>query len=211
MRIGLVTDVHNHSAELSRALELFRGHGVDQVVTIGDTCDPFCGVEGADEVALLLNESNAVGVWGNHDFNLCYEVEPKVRERYSPFVLEVMARMKPRLIMEDCHFSHKEASVDPYDVAQLWDFVDPPLELMERASLAFAAVENRLQFIGHYHRWWAANPTGPMEWSGNGILRFEPEKRYFVIVGAVFEGCCGILDTEQDWLEPHRFNVTTSA
>ena len=29
-----------------------------------------------------------------------------------------------RLIIADCHFSHKEASVDPYDSEQLWDVGD---------------------------------------------------------------------------------------
>ena len=37
MRLGLVTDVHNPSAELARALALFRGRHVDRVLTILDT------------------------------------------------------------------------------------------------------------------------------------------------------------------------------
>ena len=36
MRLGLVTDIHNHAAELARALTLFREHAVDQVVTIAN-------------------------------------------------------------------------------------------------------------------------------------------------------------------------------
>ena len=41
MRLGLVTDVHNHAAELAAALAAFQDRGVDRVVTIGDTCDAF--------------------------------------------------------------------------------------------------------------------------------------------------------------------------
>ena len=41
MRIGLVTDIHDHAEPLSRALGLFRQRGVDRVVTLGDSCDAF--------------------------------------------------------------------------------------------------------------------------------------------------------------------------
>ena len=84
MRIGLVTDVHNHAAELAGALAAFRTRGVDQVVTIGDTCDAFGRGDGAGEVASLLDGCSAVGVWGNHDFTLCRDVPEAVRDRYPP-------------------------------------------------------------------------------------------------------------------------------
>jgi hypothetical protein len=202
MHLGLVTDVHNHAAELATALKLFRDRGVEQVITIGDTCDAFGRGAGADEVASLLQECGAVGVWGNHDFSLCRDVPGAVRDRYAPVVLEVMARMQPRLTLGDCHFSHKESSVDPHDVAQLWDISDRPLDLTERAGLAFAAVASRWQFVGHYHRWWAATPDGLVGWTGSGPLRFEPGQRYFVVVAAVCDGWCGVLDTERRQLEP---------
>ncbi len=204
MRLGLITDVHNHAVELARALTLFREKPVDQVITIGDTCDAFSRGGNPVEVASLLHDCGAIGVWGNHDFSLCRDVEARIRDRYPPIVLDVMARMQPRLIVEDCHFSHKESSVDPFDVAQLWDVSDQPLDLIERAGLAFRAVSSRWQFVGHYHRWWAATPNGPVDWRGEGPLRFEPAQRYFVIVAAVCEGWCGILDTEQGQLEPLR-------
>ena len=162
MRIGLVTDVHNHRAELARALELFRDRSVEQVVAIGDTCDAFGRGDGAGEVATLLDGCSAIGVWGNHDFTLCWDVSAAVRDRYPRLVLDVMARMRPRLVIGDCHFSHKDSSIDPHDVAQLWDISDRPLDLMERAKLVFGAVESRWQFVGHYHRWWAATPAGPV-------------------------------------------------
>lgn len=143
MRLGLVTDIHNHAAELAAALAAFRDRGVDQVVTIGDTCDAFGRGDGAGEVASLLDRCSAVGVWGNHDFHLCRDVSGAVRGRYPPVVLDVMARMGPRLVLGDCHFSHKESSVDPHDVTQLWDIGDCPLDLMKRATSAFAAVGSR--------------------------------------------------------------------
>jgi hypothetical protein len=204
VRFGLVTDVHNHAAELAAALSVFRARGVDRVVTLGDTCDAFGRGEGAGAVAALLADCSAVGVWGNHDFTLCRDVPAAVTDRYPPVVLDVMARMEPRLVVGDCHFSHKESSVDPHDVAQLWDISDRPPDLMERSRLAFAAVDSRWQFVGHYHRWWAATPAGPVGWAGGGPLRFEPGLRYFVVVAPACEGWCGILDAERGQLEPLR-------
>jgi len=204
MLIGLVTDVHNHAGELAQALAIFRDRGVKQVITIGDTCDAFARVDGATEVAAMLDECGAGGVWGNHDFTLARDASAAVRDRYPPIVLSILGRMQPRLIIGDCHFSHKESSADPHDVAQLWDISDRPLDLMERARLAFAAVDSRWQFVGHYHRWWAATPAGPIGWSGGEVLRFEPSQRYFVVIAAVCDGWCGILDTDLAQVEPLR-------
>ncbi|MBA4067079.1 MAG: hypothetical protein C0501_25890 [Isosphaera sp.] len=210
MRLGLVTDVHNHAAELAAALALFRARGVDRVVTIGDTCDAFARPDGVAEVAALLDACGAVGVWGNHDFTLCRDVSDEVRGRYPPVVLDVMARMGPRLVVGGCHFSHKEASVDPHDPAQLWDISDRPLDLAGRARLGFAAADSRWQFVGHYHRWWAATPDGPTGWVGGGPLRFGPGRRYFVVVAAVCDGWCGVLDTGTGELEPLRCGARES-
>jgi hypothetical protein len=208
MRLGLVTDVHNHARELAQALTLFAERGVNRVVTIGDTCDAFGafgpGDGAATEVAELLSACGAVGVWGNHDFVLCGDVTPKVRSRFPAAVFQFMARMQPQLLIDECYFSHKESSVDPHDVLQLWDISDRPLDLMERARSAFAAVSHRWQFIGHYHRWWAATPSGPVGWDGSSPLVFERDQRYLVIVAAVFDGWCGILDTDARCLQPLR-------
>ena len=204
MRLGLVTDIHNHAANLRIALRIFRESAVNRIITLGDTCDAFSADGGADEVAALLDEYCVSGVWGNHDFTLCYDTPERIRARYSPSVLDVVGRMQPRLIVGDCHFSHKESSVDPFDVMQLWDVSESPLDLMQRATIAFAASATQCQFVGHYHRWWAATPAGPLDWIGTAPLRFEVGERYFVVIAAVFDGWCGILDTAASVLIPVR-------
>jgi hypothetical protein len=202
VRLGLITDVHSHSAELARALSLFRQHGVDRVVTLGDTIDAFARSDGAAGVAALLLEAGAVGVWGNHDFSLRGDVSEETRARFPPESLTFMARMEPRLVIADCHFSHKEAPVDPHDVAQLCDVSDHPLDLVERAALAFQAVPQSRQFVGHYHRWWATTPSGSVVWQGTGPLAFNALERYFVVVGATCEAWCGVLDLDRGVLGP---------
>ena len=77
MRIGLVTDIHNDADALSRALAALEARGIDLLVTLGDTCDVFLPDGGIVEVATMLQERHAVGVWGNHDFVLCRNVDDR--------------------------------------------------------------------------------------------------------------------------------------
>lgn len=201
VRLGLVTDIHGHAAELARALEHFRRRGVDRVVTIGDTFDAFTRSDGDAEIAALLLESGAVGVWGNHDFCLCGDVLAETRAHYPEAALTFMARMQPRLVIEDCCFSHKDSSVDPHDAEELWGAGDHPLDLRRRASLGFAAAPQRWQFVGHYHLWWATTASGGA-WQGPRPLEFDPSQRYFVVVGAACDGWCALLDLTRAVLEP---------
>jgi len=203
MKLGLITDVHDHHANLELALAHFRDRQVDQIITIGDTCDAYGkGHDGAGKVALLLKHNGVTGVWGNHDFSLCRDVPQTFQQRFSPLVLEVMASMQPRLIVDDCYFSHKESSVDPFNGAELWDISDTPPVLSERAELAFHATDHRLQFVGHYHQWWAGTPQGHLNWNGDVPLHFDPKQRYFVVVAAVCNGWCAVFDTDRKELVP---------
>ena len=54
MLIGLVTDIHDHVEPLARALDLFRRRGVDQVITLGDSCEAFTRHSWAAEDVELL-------------------------------------------------------------------------------------------------------------------------------------------------------------
>ncbi|NJK67845.1 MAG: metallophosphoesterase family protein [Microcoleus sp. SU_5_3] len=202
MRLGIVTDIHNNYTNLSRALEVFRNHQVDQVVTIGDTCDAFKPVEGADAVASLLAKCGAVGVWGNHDFHLCRQVSSLCRAKFAPATLDFMGKMQPQLEIDGCYFSHKDASIDPHDVEQLWGFEEEPLDLWARSRAAFAANQCGRQFMGHYHCWWAATPSGPIDWDGSESLTLMPHERYVVIIAGVFQGKCALLDTATGTLDP---------
>src|SRR5262245_10414897 len=138
MRIGLVTDIHDHVEPLARALELFRQRGVDQVITLGDSCEAFTRHSRAAEVIELLRGANAVGVWGNHDMGLCHDVDERARQRYPAAVLDYLATMRPRLSLGECHFSHVEPSVDPYDAQALWARdEDGPADFAGRARRSF--------------------------------------------------------------------------
>jgi hypothetical protein len=156
-----------------------------------------------------VQAQGAVGVWGNHDFVLCRNIDERFRTRYagSP-VLDFMAGMLPTLVVGDCHFSHLEPLGDFHDIAHLWSLHDKSFDLMELAAQSFAAVDHRLLFIGHYHRWWAGTPEGSLDWAGERPLALDSSQRYFVVVGPVAGGWCGWLDTDAGVLLPIRFHHT---
>jgi predicted phosphodiesterase len=203
MRIGLLADIHNDADSLARALAALYARGVDVLITLGDTCDVFLPDAGLVEVAAMLQERQVVGVWGNHDFVLCRNVDERYLKRYAGTpVLDYMAGMLPTLVLGDCHFSHLEPLGDPHDVAHLWSLKDKPSDLMQLAALSFAAVDYRLLFVGHYHRWWAATPEGRLDWSGDRPLELAANRRYFVVVHAVLGEWCAWLDTDAGVLVP---------
>jgi hypothetical protein len=60
--------------------------------------------------------------------------------------------------------------------------------------------------VGHFHRWIAVTPEGPLSWGGEGPMRFDPGVRYLVVLGAVCDGWCATYDTEADVLVPHAMS-----
>jgi hypothetical protein len=193
VRIGIVADIHEAVEPLQRALTEFRRRGVDQVVSLGDACDTFSRAGRAGEVAALLREARAVGVWGNHDFGLSYDVPEKLRQETAPDVLEYMATMQPYLVIAGCRFSHVEPWLDAHKVENLWYFDGPP-DTPEKASRSWAAVPESRLFIGHFHRWLVMTEAGRVAWDGEGELALTA-LRHLIVVAPVFQGWCGIYNT----------------
>ena len=197
MKLGLLTDIHEHVEHLQTALDHFKSKKVDQVVVIGDLFEQGHRIE---ETCRLLAEANAIGVWGNHDFGLCSEPNPKVVERYPASVLSYMGSLKPRLEVGGCHFTHIEPWLDPEKLEDLWYF-EGPLDRDGNLDRIFNAVTGRILFAGHYHRWLLASPQGIIEWKGDRPICLD-DSRYFVVVGALCYGQFAIFDTETLELVP---------
>jgi hypothetical protein len=155
----------------------------------------------------LLGVCGAVGVWGNHDFGLCHTASDETLARFSPNGRRFLSGLRPAVEIDGCLFTHKEASVDASDVVQLWAEEEEPLDLRPRAAGGLAAAPHPRQFVGHYHQWWAATPTGPLGWDGSEPLTLRPAERYFVVVAPVFLGWCGVFDTRSGVLQPVRCSV----
>ena len=202
MKLGLVTDIHNDICGLRDAVDALDQLGIDQLITLGDTCDAFIPPEGSDEVAQLLLDRNALGVWGNHDYIFPHQPSEYIRSSFGPPTFEFMKTTTPNLEMENCYFSHLESSIDQHDPVALWRLNEPEFDRLASANKAFQTVPSQFQFTGHYHCWYAATPEGPLDWNGQTALDMSDGRRYFVIIRAVVQGSCALFDTESMLLKP---------
>ena len=200
MKLGLITDIHEQVSYLEIALDELERQGVDQIVVMGDL---FEMGERLEETTDLLSRAGAIGVWGNHDFGLCVDVEEDLRARYAGSVLEFMARLRPRLTIEDCHFTHVEPWLNPEELTDLWYFQGIPDDA-EKLARSFDALPHPIMFVGHFHRWQLATPAGPLDWRGDSAVILGRDERYLVVVGALCEGHFAVFDTESWELRPYK-------
>ncbi|TFH30492.1 MAG: YfcE family phosphodiesterase, partial [Deltaproteobacteria bacterium] len=63
MKVGILSDSHDHRVAAAGALRLFRAEGVGMVLHLGDVCSPTVLAGYADPALPLL------GVFGNNDFD----------------------------------------------------------------------------------------------------------------------------------------------
>ena len=203
MRIGIVTDIHDDTERLARALAALRADAVDAIVSLGDASDLHGRWQNVSGVADLLRQHGVVGVWGNHDHGLCRDVSDHAKEKFAADALAYMATMQPRLALGGCHFSHVEPWLDPEKVEDLWLCFGPPDD-PDRLAKSFAAFAERAAFVGHFHRWLAMDETGRVGWDGAAPLRFEAGKRYLVVIGPLFGGAFAVVDTDRGILTPHQ-------
>jgi hypothetical protein len=207
MRIGILADIHDAVGPLRAALAALRQARIEQVVTLGDAFDSFRPGEPGAEVARLLQESGAIGVWGNHDAGLSYEVSDPLRKSADPGLLQFAHRLQPQLALEGCRFSHIEPWRDPCRVEDLWAFDGVP-DTDARAERSFEAVPERILFVGHFHFWLAMRRRGGrLEWDGIRPIKLDGPDRYLVVVGPVVDGWCAVFDTAQFELTPIRCSV----
>jgi len=202
MKLGLITDIHNDAVRLRLALKALRAAKVDQIITIGDTFDPVAEQDGIAEAIELLVEHEVTGVWGNHDYRFCRAILKSFRRRYPEAMFEYLKTFKPRLVIERMLFSHREGYVNPYDVAELWDYNSEHLDYLARSQRALADQRYFRQFVGHYHQWLAFDSSGQLDWQGTEPLKLSPDRHYFIVVAAVCDGWCATFDTEKQLLVP---------
>ena len=124
MKLGLLADIHEHNDDLRIALDVFQRQQVDHVVVLGHILE--LG-ERIEETCRLLSGAGAVGVWGNHDFGLCYYPEARGRQKYSDSVFDFMTHLRPRVEIDGCLFTHAEPWLDPKNTHDLWYFDGPPV------------------------------------------------------------------------------------
>lgn len=99
MKLGLITDIHEHVEYLRAALHRLRHDAVEQIIFIGDA---FFTGERIEETVELLVQNNVIGVWGNHDRG-----SPLTgNQQFSTIVMDFLANLKPRLELVGCLSTH---------------------------------------------------------------------------------------------------------
>lgn len=204
MKIGILADIHEDEEGLAAALALLRREAVDRVVVLGDLFETGRRIGGT---VALLKQAGAVGVWGNHDLGLCHEPEPAVSARFAGPVLDYMRTLRPRLELAGCLFCHGLPCWDPADPA-IYYMGATPITGEGRAG-SFAASACRVTFAGHFHRWLAATPEGPLAWDGGEAVALDAEKRHLVVVAAVCDGWCATYDAAAGRLVPLKIRDNT--
>lgn len=203
MLIGIVADIHDAVHPLKNALSLLRARQVERIVTLGDAFDSCQPGEPGAEVARLLRDAEAIGVWGNHDFGLSHDVEAQVLDLADPALLLFASRLQPQLVLEECRFSHLEPWKDACRLEDLWLFDGVP-DTGERAQRSFQAVPERILFVGHFHSRLVLRGDGPVAWSGDQPIRLSPPDRFLVLVPAVLDGWCAMFHSERSELTAIR-------
>lgn len=199
MKLGLITDIHEHIEQLAAALARLRSERVDKIVVIGDIAETG---QRLTETCRLLNKAGAIGVWGNHDYGLCVDPPPELQLKHSPEAFEFLRRLRPSLTIEDCYFSHVEPWLNPESIFDLWYYDGPPDEHGKLWRI-FNAVPHRLMFAGHFHKWLLARPEEIVPWQGESPVKLD-NGRYFCVIGALCDGYFATFDTETSELVPLR-------
>jgi predicted phosphodiesterase len=203
MKIGIITDIHDHVAYLSAALRALVRESVEIIVSLGDASDLHGARNRVDDVAAILQHYRVLGVWGNHDMGLCRDVPPEMQRIFVPTTLQYMATVEPFRQIANCHFSHVEPWLDPHKVEDIWNFFGRP-ETLDDFQKSFRAVPQRAIFVGHFHRWMAASDEGLLDWQAEAPLVMHADRRYLVVVGPLFRGDYAVLDTTNWVLSPRR-------
>ena len=202
MKLGLLTDIHEEVELLQTALARLRAEQVDQIIFIGDIFETGTQIR---ESCRLLADAGAIGVWGNHDFGLCFEPSDDRWDKYGDDVMEFMTSLRPRLEYEGCYFAHVEPWLNPKELSDLWYFDGVP-DRQDKRDRIFNAVPNDVMFAGHFHRWLLATPNQIMDWNGETPITLQGE-RYFVVIGALCEGRFAIFNTESAELTPFNLPI----
>jgi putative phosphoesterase len=144
VRVGVVSDVHAHLADLDRALALLVGLGVDRIVCLGDALEK--GPE-PDAVVARLHEWLIPCVAGNHDLNALAHraVDPA---SLAPETAEIVAAW-PRVRAYDWGGVRVVlAHATPYDTGTAVVPEAIPRELKRRLR----TLEADVLLLGHAHR-----------------------------------------------------------
>ncbi|MEZ6059258.1 MAG: metallophosphoesterase family protein [Planctomycetaceae bacterium] len=198
MKIGIVSDIHEDVDRLASALGLFAVIGVERIVCLGDV---FENGKRLDEAIGLLQSVAAAGVWGNHELGFCVGNPSDVVMRFDVGIRRFFRTFRGSLEIGGFHFSHGMPHWDATDPCDYYTG-EPPWN-MAAVKKVFARFPHQVFLMGHCHRWYLTNGHGDIPVSGLDPIEFRSGERYLVVVNAVVNGWCAVLDTDANMLTPH--------
>ncbi|MCA9122282.1 MAG: metallophosphoesterase family protein [Planctomycetaceae bacterium] len=196
-KFGLLADVHECVPELQHALAWMQSEDVDRYVFLGDLVTTGEELEGCVE---LLNQVDAIGVWGNHDFEFCCGRREATSKQISGF----FKSLHPHIDLGDVLASHVFPILNPHVERELWYTRRFP-QAAPDAAACFTELPHRILLTGHLHTWHALRDGELLDWQGELPLDLEPESRYLFSIGAICSRRCAILDTDAWRLVPYNW------
>jgi predicted phosphodiesterase len=181
-KVALFADVHGAHATLARALDQCREVEVTTVALLGDLIDR---PEQADPCTRVLSGWTVVGVYGNHEREIAVDAEA-YRGTLSDETLELLGRLRERVIVDDVCLTHEE---------EQWGQHDLLARLRRHEEPNSHRPEARITFTGHTHFRSARDEHGPLD-SERGRLALSERRRYLINPGALASGQYAIWDRE---------------
>jgi predicted phosphodiesterase len=216
---GVLGDIHGNREALTAALEALRGHGVDEVLCVGDlvgyNADPDACVE-------ILRDRGAVCIAGNHDLigtgvlgfercsNKAMHSLKRTRRTLRRSTVEFLRSLPSHHVIEE-RFVLTHGGVR--DVQQ---YMTRPRHFLENvAYLREDFPGKRICFFGHTHEQRIFEIEGAVvreRDATGGAARLAPAREYFVNPGSVDASRkhvhklaeCAIFDSAALALEFHR-------
>ncbi len=202
MRLGLLADIHEQHELLARALQYLSCRKIDRFVILGDVFESGRELE---KTVALLQGVDWVGVWGNHDFGLCIDVELSTRAKYGTEICEFFGRLQPRCQIDGCRIQHIEPHLNPERIEDLWDF--SPRDQILQPEKAFPPLgDSHTALMGHLHQWIVLSPAGRLDWEGTDPLTLDPTQPHVLAIHAVALGYCAVYDTTARRIEPAKID-----
>jgi predicted phosphodiesterase len=182
IKVALFADVHGAHATLARALDQCREVEVTTVALLGDLIDR---PEQADPCTRVLSGWTVVGVYGNHEREIAVDAEA-YRGTLSDETLELLGRLRERVIVDDVCLTHEE---------EQWGQHDLLARLRRHEEPNSHRPEARITFTGHTHFRSARDEHGPLD-IARGRLALSERRRYLINPGALASGQYAIWDRE---------------
>jgi putative phosphoesterase len=114
MRIGIISDTHDHRRNIMRAVEIFRGHGVEWVFHAGDIVAPFATKPFAE-----LPNTKFIAVFGNNDGEKL--LLRRAVERFGGEIHEYC--YKGELAGRKVYMTHTNHNVEEVAASQMYDLL----------------------------------------------------------------------------------------